>query len=316
MPAAAINSQDFSQIYFPSQVQCDLSIVPDDEMPALIEESLLLPPLNLTSAPEEMESTSVLIVIPVPRSEIPGFKASLSTLITPVRSTAPGLVFRRKPIESLTALTALRLPPPLLNVQNPINAAWQKALARNPLLWYVRRRNLQIRDDVTGHPPADSVTRVWALNDQLNTFGLTARFTTLRQKAKPDGLIQISSLLSGTAFLNSKLLTQGAIKDLEQVPTLDQNGVLAVSSRFSNPALGQGLARMQKLVAGLADPTVAAVVGDSGVIPELDQLGRNRSDTDLTSLANQVVAAAKVANGATQVATLIRPLVPVLELPQ
>ena len=46
---------DFSQLFFPSQIQCDLSIIPDDELAPLIEESLLLSPVNLTVPGDELE---------------------------------------------------------------------------------------------------------------------------------------------------------------------------------------------------------------------------------------------------------------------
>ena len=349
MPAAAINAADFSQTYFPSQVQCDLSIVPDDELVALIEESLLLPPVDLKAAPEDLESTSVLIVVPMPRTEIPNFKAKLTTLLRPLRSPAPGIVFQRKPIQSLIALTSIRFLPPVLNVENPIDAAWKQALARNSLLWYVRRRNIQIRADVTGVlPPADAVTRIWALSDNLATLGLNDRFNKLRQKTTPAGVVEITSLLSGPAFLHSLMLMEGAIHELEQAGTLDKAAIERIVGRFSDPALGLGLARITRLVPGILPPdpnihtariapnviaglgiapeglplipsvvdaAITLAIADSGAVPEFDLLGRVLLDPDLVSLGNQVIALAK-ASGDIGALLRVRPEVAKLEQPQ
>jgi len=151
LPAAAIDPADFSQIFFPSQIQTDISIIPDDELPVLIEDSFLLPPVNLTDTPDELESTSVLVLVPVPRAQLPGLKATLTNLLNPLKPAAPGLIFQRKPIASLLGLTAVRLPAPPVDTGSAIDKAWRAALSRNPLLWYVRRRNMQVREDVAGN---------------------------------------------------------------------------------------------------------------------------------------------------------------------
>src|SRR5438445_774164 len=316
--AATIHSADFSQLFFPSQIQCDLSIIPDDELAPLIEESLLLSPVNLTVPGDELESSSILILVPVPRAQIPSFKAKLTTLVNPLRSAAPGMVFQRKPIESLTALTALRLPPPVLNVVSPIDSVWKQALSTNPLLWYVCRRNLQIRKDVIGkRVTADAVTSLFNLTDALakSTPQLTDRFTALRQnpKATSDGIASMTGLLTGTVFVgsstNSRMCLRGAIKDFEQLATLDLSGANSIARRFGDPNLGQVLTRVHALVPDLiATPATILTVAESGAMPELDLLGQKLSDADLKTLGTQVVTIAKsgAADAPAQIAKLLR----------
>jgi len=318
LPSATIHSADFSQLFFPSQIQCDLSIIPDDELAPLIEESLLLSPVNLTVPGDELESSSILILVPVPRAQIPSFKAKLTTLVNPLRSAAPGMVFQRKPIESLTALTALRLPPPVLNVVSPIDSVWKQALSTNPLLWYVCRRNLQIRKDVIGkRVTADAVTSLFNLTDALakSTPQLTDRFTALRQnpKATSDGIASMTGLLTGTVFVgsstNSRMFLRGAIKEFEQLATLDLSGANSIARRFGDPNLGQGLTRVQALVPDLiATPATILTVAESGAMPELDLLGQKLSDADLKTLGTQVVTIAKsgAADAPAQIAKLLR----------
>lgn len=66
LPPGVISSTDFSQRYFPSEVDVELSVIPEDELPALVEESLMLPPIDLTAPAEDLETTSVLVLAAVP----------------------------------------------------------------------------------------------------------------------------------------------------------------------------------------------------------------------------------------------------------
>jgi hypothetical protein len=45
-----IDSRDFTQRYFPPEMAVDFSIIPEDELPALVEESLSLPPIDLEAS--------------------------------------------------------------------------------------------------------------------------------------------------------------------------------------------------------------------------------------------------------------------------
>jgi hypothetical protein len=141
-PSAVINSADFSQIFFPAQIQTDLSVVPDDEIAALIEESITLPPINLTDTADNLQSTSVLFVVPVSRAQLLSLRASLGKLPVTLRSGAPGIVSQRLPLDSLRGLLTLRLPPPPVDTGAAADAAWRQALSQNPLLWFIRHRNL------------------------------------------------------------------------------------------------------------------------------------------------------------------------------
>jgi hypothetical protein len=87
MPAAAIDPRDFTQVFFPPEVDVELSVVPEDEIVALLDESLLLPPIDLTLSARELESTSVLALIPVPRSTYRTLSARLGA--APVRALPP-----------------------------------------------------------------------------------------------------------------------------------------------------------------------------------------------------------------------------------
>lgn len=167
LPLASIDLTDFSQIYFPPEIQVELSVIPDDEVPVLLDESLSLPPIDLTLGEREQDSTSVLILVPVDRTRLDELKARLTTIRRPFKSAAPGLVAKRSPLELLQGLRLPRVVLPPAPVANPQDAAWREAVqsaaeAGTGLLWYVRRRNLSISTEAAGQAvsPAGEVRRV------------------------------------------------------------------------------------------------------------------------------------------------------------
>jgi hypothetical protein len=155
LPMASIDVTDFSQIYFPPEIEVELSVIPDDEVPVLLDESLTLPPIDLTLGTGEQDSTSVLILVPVDRTKLDEWKARLTTVRRPFKAAAPGLVAKRLPLELLQGLRLPRLVLPQLPASNPQDSAWREAVqsaadAGTGLLWYVRRRNLSISAEGAG----------------------------------------------------------------------------------------------------------------------------------------------------------------------
>jgi hypothetical protein len=155
LPLAAIDLTDFSQIYFPPEIEVELSVIPDDEVPVLLDESLTLPPIDLTLSESEQDSTSVLILVPVDRTKLDELKARLTTIRRPFKLAAPGLVAKRSPLELLQGLRLPRVVLPSLPMGNPVDAVWREAVqlaadAGTGLLWYMRRRNLTISAESAG----------------------------------------------------------------------------------------------------------------------------------------------------------------------
>ncbi len=62
-----IGSLRYSQSFFPPQMPCAMAVVPDDEVSVLVEEALLLPPIDLTVPQEDLDFTQILVLLPVPR---------------------------------------------------------------------------------------------------------------------------------------------------------------------------------------------------------------------------------------------------------
>lgn len=158
LPRETVSAQNFTQSFFPVGIDADLSAAPQDEVAALVEESLLLPPIDVTLPAAELESTSVLIVIPVPRPLYRETAARLTSRVVRLGSATPNLRASFKPLQALQVLadsarlTAVTLPRPDSDdlAERAAVAAWQEALAAAPELWYVRRRNLHYDVDVVG----------------------------------------------------------------------------------------------------------------------------------------------------------------------
>ena len=152
LASITINSQNstqgFTQVFFPQQMDIRLSIIPVDEVPALVEESMSLPPIDLTLPPDTYSNLAVFALIPVPRA---GFAALKNTL--PVLAPNPTLpqVLSFRP-----AIDLLRLYQGTLMIKQPTstaNASWASAIGNQIYGFYIRRRSSPTYVDFTTAPP-------------------------------------------------------------------------------------------------------------------------------------------------------------------
>ena len=102
LPAACVltDALGFRQTWFPPAVDADLSFVPIDELPALIEESLTLPPIDLLASPADRAGTGVVLLAPVTRDRMNRFDQALASL-TASTVTDPGAGTRQPPVEGI-----------------------------------------------------------------------------------------------------------------------------------------------------------------------------------------------------------------------
>ena len=310
LPAGAIDPGDFTQVYFPAGIDVDLSIVPADELPALLEESLTLPPIDLTLPAEQLESTAVLVLIPVPRFDVAGLKHRLSSLTRRLRLAAPGLVASRLPLETLRGLRLSRLtPPPLLRPEDLVDAAWRQQLSTVDQLWYVRCRNLHTKAEVVGRVVAvdsDEVLVERAVDTRIRAAGLVRNLAAIRRRATTPARAEIVALLGEEKFGRSPTVLTAAVRELQEIQPeppaegaapsllLRRETVLDVRERFADPRLGEGMARLEAANPALrSDPAIVEALVQSGRVLELDQLARATTATELPALATAVEAAAR-----------------------
>lgn len=141
----------FSQVFFPQQMDVRLSIIPTDEIPALIEDSMSLPPIDLTLPQSAYADLAVFALIPVPRS---GFAALSSSLpvINPA-PTLPQVLSFRPPIQLLRLYQGVAQPP---QVPPQANASWASVIGSQTYGFYIRRRSSPTFVDFTSPPPIPS----------------------------------------------------------------------------------------------------------------------------------------------------------------
>jgi hypothetical protein len=308
MPAAAIDPADFTQLYFPTETDVALSIIPEDEIGVLVDESLMLPPIDLTLGGDELESTSVLVLLPVARGELRRLQATLATLTRALLPAAPGLLAKRRPIEVLRGLVLPRSMPPVLATASVVDAAWRHALAGQDLLWYVRQRNVQYKAEVTGVATGvigDEGPSERALASHLRQFSAQTLFGRLRSRATAAAAAEMVAFASSSKFTVSKTLFLASLHELEIEPKLDRAAVLKVAARFAAPDLGEGMKRLETARPELrTNDTIVQALVKSGVVPEIDRLGATAKPVELDTLAVDLVTAAR--SGAPQVAALVR----------
>ena len=174
---------------FPAEIDADFSIIPEDELPALIEDALALPPIDLTLPAEALDSTAVAILAPVPRNE-------WRAVVAPAHHARARRFVRRRRTSWHSASRSKRCCGcgrwcpilPLPDPGDPSDAEWQR-LARLPNLWFVRRRHLAYRDDLAGASlrfAAAGRRRVTErVRERLTSLGLTANLDRVLTGASP-----------------------------------------------------------------------------------------------------------------------------------
>lgn len=148
LPAAAIDPASFTQAYFPPVMTIELSAVVEDELPALVEDALHLPPIDLVGGDEDFDHSRIHVLVPMPAARLASLR--LARVAVPKQLLLSPALSRQKPLATLRDLIIKRRPGLLVDptdlVDNtrpepaPILAAWRQALAaqRDRMLWFVR----------------------------------------------------------------------------------------------------------------------------------------------------------------------------------
>ena len=294
MPLGGINSSDFSHNYFPAEMDVELSIVPEDELPALIEDSMLLPPIDMELTGESQEATSVLIVMAVPRHQFRTLSQSLPSLIRELPAAHVGMISKRKPIVALNQLMARRFPTVLLPAVLSTDSVWRTELSKQTQLWYLRRRNLHYKAEVTSWSVDMKTTELESENlvtERIASLNLKTRFNALLSRGTAGANAKLTAFMSSPFLLKgSESAVRAVVIELEKKEALDSLAVMKVEERFSEPTFGEGLARLEKLDdAFKGNARVVENIAKTGLLPELDRLSRTLPKGELALLAKELI---------------------------
>lgn len=296
VPPGMIDASDFTQRYLPPEMTVDFSIVPEDELAALVEEALTLPPIETEADTATLESTSVMILAPVPRAEWRTVNARLSTRKRVLRPAAVNLVASRKPLEILQGLRVPRVPLPT-TPSDPDDAEWAR-LAGQANLWFVRRRNIAYRDELGGVAVriASSETRVIdATTARLRPIGLDTPLRRELGRASPLGGVEAAALLNSPRFAGSPAMSAAALGEMSREETLDQAAVLRVGANLSRGGAGEGLVRLENAKPDTV-PSKAALqkIANGGDWREADAAARVAASHEIPAMAHKLLRPQRV----------------------
>ena len=248
MPVAALRGDDFgfNQIYFPPGVDADLGFVPADEIPALVEEALALPPIDLDAPPRDLDALGVSVLIPVDRARYQRFTATLGSANLAIATNAAAAVSGASSAFDLVSdLVAKRKAAEAAATRASVSAnaqaeaariqAWHACLSEavaalpqgpggTPLVWYTRRRSIAQQPRVIGtgiEVSGDDVSINAMVNANLDRLKLARRLAAINGQATPQATVRLMALLARPAVANSDILTASVISDMEKVVKQD-----------------------------------------------------------------------------------------------
>ena len=129
-----------------------LRAIPADELPALLAESMSLPPIDLTLPTASYANLAVYALFPTPRDNYDAVKSALpDTALTPTLHQFPLL---RRPLLPAGRLATARIGPPL----PPATFTWATALRSQKFGFYVLRRSKPVFPDFESVTPAPRTT--------------------------------------------------------------------------------------------------------------------------------------------------------------
>jgi hypothetical protein len=191
-PIATIDTVNFTQLFFPPQTDVTLSLVPDDELPALIEDSMSLAPIDLTLPASAYADYAVFVLVPVSRQ----LYANLASVLKPVKltGTLPQVLNNRKPLD---LLQFYRIPVITLG---PL-VTWKTAVGQQTYGYYIRRRTAPVYVSPT--------TIALAV-----VPGTTAGSSSLTASVSPESATGSVTFMDGSVSLGVATLTQGSTAPL------------------------------------------------------------------------------------------------------
>lgn len=280
-PAGMVDADRLTQRFFPPGIDVELSFVPEDELPALIEESLLLPPIDLTDSVEERAGTGVIVLVPLPRSKFNQRRAGLPNFDAELPVLRPAFL-QLKALATPKQLLLGRLRAPILLERRPEEEPWRDLLRdalQKPLLWFVRRRHLPVASNVAGTPV--SATSVHKADPRKlvdivrGNESLTERFERVKA-VKSREVDMLTARLAETRFVDRPALVKSMLASAggEAGSDLRAEDIVAKLAPAADEKLGEGLTLLENEDAVLGRTLATDRVAETGVLADVDRIAR------------------------------------------
>jgi len=198
-PLASLNVDGFTQLFFPPQADVRLRLVPDDELPALIDESMRLAPIDLTLPASAYADLAIGALVALPRQQFVATAATLPEV--PLTSALPQAPAPGAPINPLRFRSGVATAAPTA----ADSTAWRNAIGTQTYGYYIRRRSFPMfvsQDHATA--PSTTILTVTAV---AGTSGWTLRATISPSSATGTVTFADGSTNLGTVDLMAGIAT-------------------------------------------------------------------------------------------------------------
>lgn len=303
-PASSVDPDRLTQRFFPPGIEAELAFIAEDELPAIIEESLLLPPIDLTLDATQLAGLGVIVLVTLPRADynsrlqsLPNWDDDLPRLRPVLREFTPAAT----PLELLLS----RVRRPTADTPAGPEPAWQQLLrdAVNPggtgtagtqaVLWYLRRRHLPVSANRPG-ATVDATNRAVRSFRELSDVvrgdpELGAGFARLRGLESP----AVNSLLlrfSERRFLENPELIRSLVNRAAgpEDASPEPSNVVAALAPVADPELGMGLRRLGNVDADLTERLRKVEASGVHTLAEVDRLAREVPAENFENFAREL----------------------------
>jgi hypothetical protein len=301
LPSATLDPNQLTQRFFPAGIEVELSFIPEDELSAIIEESLLVPPIDLTARAEQLAGTTVVVLVTLPRATFTQNRAALpnwDATLPQLRPVFTGLRAIATPRDLLLSRLFPRLPPPRPdNDDQPWRELLRTALG-SPMLWYVRRRHLPIPTNIAGaavtadHP--DVIDTRGFVRIVEGDAPLGERIERLRSIEAPE-VASLTRRLAERRFVDNPALLRSIVARAAGPEGAAPSPAEAVAALAltADPRLGTGLTRLGEESGTLVRTLNSERIVEAGVLPDIDRLVRDVPADRVPELATELRNAVK-----------------------
>ena len=271
LPLASItyDNMGFLQAFFPSIIDVEVSFVASDEIAALVEESLALPPIDLMGDTADLDATGVVVLVPVKRKVLANLLAGFAEKKKTARALGFGLGIRRTPLAILNMMNlrrdlAVAAPEVAIDTLTAEDwkTAWEYAKAhmedqrdgQPQLLWYVRRRTVAYRSQLEGKFINLTAIRQdfgeWR-EARLKELNLGEIYVSVLKRTKEVDHPYLTGIFGSSRYLASRMIFAEALLRVNAIsPPEGPIAIAAIDAAlgdFNLPDLGSGLARLTGL---------------------------------------------------------------------
>jgi len=352
----SVSGDRLVQWFFPADVEADLVLIAEDELPELIEEAMPLGPYDLSQGAKIAEASPIMIAITVPRDDFAATAQALGGVLRQSIGPRLGSFARRRPIDAL--LRRFQRPASLVGGPTvPELVPWENALAGASSLFFFRqRRRARTSFALARYGPIPieqrpSGTLFALIRERIDAAGELARFDQLLAEAGAEALERLEALFSLGSFaapvlvngvmaeLSSrtrrrllepnKVTAGGASISIAGVPAgapaplrvrpLSFDEVDVIAKRYEDPSeLGDGIALLVAIEPELISLENRLVIAQSLRLPELDHRIRETPVEAHEALAAKLRALAEAndVNGIRDLVGYIRAEPPPLQVPR